>query len=62
MPLDWADFDSSKFFISLKISLNVTFLNENGKVTSVGTCFLSLVYFGGFQFFLLHLTLGHGEG
>ena len=62
MPLDWVVFDSSKFFISLIISIKVTFLNENGKSTSDGTCFFSLEYLGGFQIFLLHLIPGYGGG
>ena len=49
--------------MSLIISVKVTFLNENGKATSDGICFFFfLLYLDGFQFFLLHLTQGHGEG
>ena len=58
----WVAFDSSKFF-SVIISYKVTILNEYGKAASEGTClfFLFLVYLGGFQVFLLHLTPDHGE-
>ena len=47
-----------------QIRVKVTFLNENGKVTSdrISFFFLILVYLGGFLFFLLSLILGHGEG
>ena len=39
MSFDWVAFDSSKFLISLIISLKVTFLNENGKATLDGIYF-----------------------
>ena len=62
MSLDRIDLDSSKLIISLMISLEMENFSGNGKATSDGTCFLFLVYLGRFQFFLLHLTPGDGEG
>ena len=62
MSFDRVAFDSSKFLISLIISVKITLMNENGKATSDGIYFLILVYLDGCQTFLLHLTPDHGEG
>ena len=61
MLSDWVAFDP-KFFISLMLHLPWPFLNQNWGATSDGTCFLCLVYLGGFQMFSLHLILGQVEG
>ena len=61
MSLDWVDFNSSKFIISLIIliiSFKVIFLNGNVKATSDGTCFLFRLYLGRFQIFLIAFNTG----
>ena len=55
MSFDWVAFDSSKFLISLIISIKMIFINENGEATSDGIWVFISSILGWFSNFFITL-------